>query len=347
MIPQCDCSVLWAGGCGGVGRASMKHAKKDCRVENCAQCLWIKYGDNLQKKFTLQPGAKEPWVAARFSAGLGIGCIACAAAAHGNDRQQQHTFARFTIFACTGSHLWRHTRTKQHQDAVVKYVGESATQPRLMPLDAVAACWESMQKGNSSREKSCASDRKTLLRWCVSEAILEWHREFLKEARSIVLCRDARAARLMVRFRAATDDLRCRAGVLGVAKHYEVEGLGSDGIVKATAQILRDFCTRFADAPRGTRLPKPAMDTILEAHIRNHLEIMVTDAASDELLACNQGRGRREMITEPETLLTPNLVFVARDHAHAARRTGERELASANWREPFMGWVGCVGGGGK
>ncbi len=80
--------------------------------------------------------------------------------------------------------MWRHLRTKQHKDAAEKCVGGS-TEPRMIPLDVVAECWKSMQKGNSARDKSGASDRNTLLRWCISEAILDSHREFLKKARSI------------------------------------------------------------------------------------------------------------------------------------------------------------------
>jgi hypothetical protein len=57
----------------------------------------------------------------------------------------------------------------------------------------------------------------------------------------------------------------------------------------------------------------------------------VVDAAADELLFGDVGRGRRTAAAElTDAQLTPNLLLVARDRAHASRRRGASVVGS--WR---------------
>lgn len=193
-------------------------------------------------------------------------------------------------------------------------------------------CWEAMQQGRSARSmrgpSGSASDRASLMRWCISEAILEDARAFLRKARTIVLIRDERNGRLLIRWRGATAGLEARAGVMGVCK--AMPSSEAEAINQATGRIITRFCTSRSAPPRSTRLPGPIVDADLERHIRDRVEIIVTDAAANELLAGNQGRARRGAAELAP--LTPNLMLVARDHAHASRRTalGRRSLASAS-----------------
>jgi hypothetical protein len=145
---------------------------------------------------------------------------------------------------------------------------------------------------------------------------LENSRDFLRRAVTIVLIRDERAGRLLIRWRASTAGLESRAGIIGVCKG--MPSSEAEAINQATGHAINKFCTSRFGMPRATRLPAPFVDTALERHIRDRIEIIVTDAAANELLAGNQGRGRRGA-GDPD--LTPNLMLVARDHAHASRRT--------------------------
>ncbi len=286
------------------------HKKATCTAQNCPECLWLRLRRGWRTRFA--------WCAAGYANGkFGIGCVLCA---HATTKYTPHrgsgrSFAQFEITAATGSHLWRHARTKQHRAAMMM-------EPAGPTAEEMEACWKKLQEGGSARDYGQASDCKSLMRWCLSEAVLERLRGFLRKAKSIVLCRDEREGRLLVRFRAATRDMRCKTGVLGLAKGYGPQS--GENIVHATRDLLRTFCTPLANPPRGTRL-RPTVDEDLVAHIRDHIEIMVTDAAGNELLAANLGRGRREMhvpVRKKNELLSPNLILVARDHAHASRRTG-------------------------
>ena len=76
-------------------------------------------------------------------------------------------------------------------------------------------------------------------------------------------------------------------------------------------------------------------DRALQRHIQNCIEIVVSDSAANETLAANMGRGRRQDPTSTANdneLLTPNLVLVGRDCAHAFRRPAAQ----------LTGWHTCV-----
>ncbi|MCP4240809.1 MAG: hypothetical protein GY772_09645 [bacterium] len=167
------------------------------------------------------------------------------------------------------------------------------------------------------RDHAQTSDRKSLMRWCVSEAVLDHYRNFLLDAKTMVLMRDERHGRVLLRFSAASDDMRTLRGVLGQLKGQS--GSNAEAILQATSQIITEFCTPLANASRNTRFAIAKTDEALLQHIRNIIEIVVTDAAPNEILASNMGRGTRG---EPAAeAFTPNVKFLIRDHAHAVKRT--------------------------
>lgn len=91
-----------------------------------------------------------------------------------------------------------------------------------------------------------------------------------------------------------------------------VHGKHSDAIVETTKAALKEFCTK-----RGR------CDQQLQAHIRDHVQVLVTDAAPAELLASNMLRGRRGEDTRHDPYL-PNIVMVGRDAPHATMRILKR-----------------------
>jgi hypothetical protein len=126
--------------------------------------------------------------------------------------------------------------------------------------------------------------------------------------------------------------LRTDCGVLGVAKHM-VDG-SSETITDSTERVLRALCTPCHNPPRGADGLAPSQsnkfDQALFVHICEHIELLMTDGAGNEQLSQDQGRGRRGVAQEQATkVLTPNLIMVTRDCAHASRRTPARAPASA------------------
>ena len=101
---------------------------------------------------------------------------------------------------------------------------------------------------------------------------------------------------------------------------------------------MRRFCTKYSDPPRYYAGPDPEFNQALFDKVRKKVEIVLTDAASNELLASNVTRGARDPnIEEPgaEALL-PNLKLVARDHAHAFRRVIQRPFKATDHLSALM-----------
>ena len=64
--------------------------------------------------------------------------------------------------------------------------------------------------------------------------------------------------------------------------------------MRATRAILRRFCARFCDPPRYYAGPDPEFNQALFEKVRKRVEIGLTDAAANELLASNVTRGARD-----------------------------------------------------
>ena len=161
----------------------------------------------------------------------------------------------------------------------------------------------------------------------------EKDREFVRKSTTIVLARDERKSRLLVRFSACDAQLNVRRGFMG-----QVRGAGGKGLqlLSATKRVLKEFCTKHLGVPTKTRT-QPTRDSALYKHVRSKIEVIVSDSAPNEILAANIGRGRRlEALgagnppidgdpaghaRQPLGSLTPNLILIGRDLAHGFRRT--------------------------
>lgn len=194
------------------------------------------------------------------------------------------------------------------------------------PVDDFKEVLECLRSGGAStRQSTCTgqdklwtvtSSRRVGIRWSLKEALIDQDREFLKGASTISLQRDERAQRLLVRYTAARG-LEVRQGILGMVKDF---GGSAENIVAATRDVFLNFATCRAHPPAHATCT-PITDHQLLNNVRHAAEVLVVDAAADELLAGEVGRGRRASVSGLE-VLTPNLRFIARDKAHACRRTG-------------------------
>jgi hypothetical protein len=195
---------------------------------------------------------------------------------------------------------------------------------------------DQLSKGSSARKlraDNSSSSKVNEMIWCLCEAMWEKDRAFLRSATTIVLCRDEKDQRLLIRFGASNDRLETRRGILGQTKS---KGSNATCIVAATRKIMRDFCTAFFMKPGAADKLNTILDKDLLKHIQDRVEVVVSDSAENELLAGEIGRGNRRAIADDldaadpsarselrkhlTDTLTPNLLLIGRDCAHGFRR---------------------------
>ena len=110
-------------------------------------------------------------------------------------------------------------------------------------------------------------------------------------------------------------NLRVCSGCIGQPRL--VEGKTSEHIARATVKALKLFCTPGFGG---------SVDEALLSHVRSHVHIMVTDAASAELLASDILRSRRrsDQAELQRDVFFPNIVLLGRDARHACMRLLKR-----------------------
>ena len=262
----------------------------------------------------------------------GLGCVACAALpasrTEGTKARQWSAYKACQKVLSRWA-LRRHAKTKVHKEGVLQLLGVEVGPTGgcvvgTPPLGDFQALLTRMEEGESERSSSRrvsgskCSTKARRMRWALVEALREQDREFLGKATTIVLCRDERESRLLVRFGACSADLQVRRGFLGQTKNA---GSRACDLVSATRRLLRHFCTTKWAMPAGGH-GEVFHNKALQRHIQEHIEIVVSDSAANETLAANIGRGwRQDPSAGPNGLLTPNLVLIGRDCAHGFRRT--------------------------
>ena len=177
----------------------------------------------------------------------------------------------------------RHEESSQHISAVRKMlqIDEASGAP---PAEDFKALLGSLQAGKplSERQSSSWSDKKALMTWVLNESLLEMERKEMILAATISLARDARRARLLIKFGFCTTTFGARAGVLGL----KVGGGDKGGdVVRSTRRLIRRFCTKFSNRPRWYGGPEPVFLEDLYNHICSTVEIVMADSAANEVLA--------------------------------------------------------------
>ena len=341
-------------------RALGKHAKA-CSRKGCKLCCWNEKGPGWQRT-TLIPDSKTPWLACvrqpltKTKFKLRFGCVVCnffckqhqlhskgSSSSQVSDSKKSESitsasyqrFANFEICWISNqrrmsAHLRQHTNTNMHTRALRHWMG-----PRKEPLSAQVGPseeeWkmhlEALRKGQSQRNGGSSSDLTALMRWTLTEAHLESMRKRLAQCLCLVLLRDERQGKLCIRFRACGPDMAVTSGLLGI---HELQGKTAKDLVLATEKVVEHFATRNLLPPRNFRGPtKNALDNDLFMFLRKQCTMVVTDCASNELLAQQLSRGQRGGVSlhggdESITSLFPNAKIIGRDRAHACQRLIER-----------------------
>ncbi len=293
--------------------SSGRHVCVGDGTTKCAQCTWARNKDRWQKEYTLEACLPEdlrnhlcasglerevlrrPWVQAAMNDGTwGVGCVAC------RELPKEHLSCRGDIMASFQGQTARgvrkdlfskHQKTDQHRKAVLLLLGMPLS-PNGVPLvgvlelqvfeDALAR----LREGTSARRMDNGGTGETNkhIRWCVLEALASQDRAFLREAVTMVICRDERHGRLLVRYAACKPNLESRRGTLGVIRDYGAPS--AENILKATQGLFKQFCTRRLGKPRSMRhMKEPAMTQVLYQHLRDITEMVVNDSAASQLLA--------------------------------------------------------------
>ncbi|CAE7766372.1 unnamed protein product [Symbiodinium sp. CCMP2592] len=297
---------------------------KSCTVRFQSSC---KMGDALADLRQLTPYqkelAKKTWL---VMTPAGCRCIACEQAKMQGPWAQGTACAEVADFRL--HHVVHHSKGKQHKAAVEAFLGLTDGSVSAPPVDEFKAMLHRLQKGQSERElsehKNC-SDKVRLMIWSLQEALLEEDRRVLAEASSICLMRDARKQRLLIRYGTCSKTtLDCRSGILGQTRNM---GDSGGNLLQATRKILEDFCTENAHPPRWYAGPEPQFCGGLFDRLTQHVEVVVSDAAANEIVATAASAGDRDPRIEKEgatSPLFPNLLLIGRDSAHAYRKVLQR-----------------------
>ena len=311
-------------------KSAEREHQKACKDDQCTRCKWLTKKSCFIRMTRLGGKSSASWLRAGYAMdGLwGLGCTVC------HQSGGTSWFARFMggRGELKPKTLAKHAESKEHKAAATQEFGPTGHPVGRAPaVEEFQKMLAELERGTSTRclAKGTTSTKVRGIVWCLVEAMKEKDRKFLSKARSIVLIRDESGGRLLVRFGAVDKDLQVRRGFLGQSRDA---GSKASNIVQATRSVLRDFCTTFHGSP--SKALSPQLEVELYAHIKDRVEVIVNDSASNEILAAEVGRGRRAMIEEDvkqpgvpalrlemAEKLTPNLILVGRDLARCFRRT--------------------------
>ena len=251
-----------------------------------------------------------PWLT---SNGIGVGCQICFEAKMSGP---------FGCFGLKTNAALQASRFKRHHDSNSHKFAEGCS-PTTPSTDE----FRQALKDCASQTFKLQGSHNMKLLYCLHEAMRALDQRTFKPGHPMTLFRDERKGRIAIRFRTCDSDLNVRCGTLGQGRD---EGTGAQNLVKATAQVMRCACTRFAKPPsslaRKYKLPKPKFKPKAYEALRNNIITMVVDAAGDELLASEMMRSAD--LAHSTRTLTPNLLHVIRDKAHASRRLLSRPWAA-------------------
>ena len=207
-------------------------------------------------------------------------------------------------FSCTSTRkeIYRkHQLSQQHNKSVLQELGfqlgpKGKPLVGTLPSEVFREVLANLQSGISARkmDRGGSGDRLRNVRFCLLEAKHEKDRDFIKSAATMVLHRDERHGRLLLRFATCNRNLEVRWGTVGVMRDYGSPT--AENLVKATQRAYTQFCTHRLGKPRTmTGLEEPEVDCDLLHHMRMITDMLVNDSASSELLADSncQGRGPR------------------------------------------------------
>ena len=204
-----------------------------------AVAKWRKPGSKWRQTFLLDPSnavlgswldeQEEPW---------GIGCKACCSAGCAGGLAQ---YSVMTEHGLQKINFEKHAKSQSHQEAVRRYLlaavsaaaGSTSTTvaPGASPNQAAFEdVWEGVMKGDPLN-----GQKNVLMVFCLAEAMKSSDQKRLARAAEIGLFRDERKGRILLRYRAVTEELEMWSGMMGQERDA---GTGAQNLTKATEKIV-------------------------------------------------------------------------------------------------------------
>lgn len=271
-------------------------------VHKCSLCA-------VQQAWSLY---KKPWLRVLLVEGESkLGCSFCAKAGL---EGPWANFEQLPSAVLKKFNLERHEKSKGHMTA-----SQDDSLGAAPSEETFKSSLQAMTQGQSARQGGGSSDKKSQVRYALSEAVCARNRTLLADSRCISLMRDERKGRLLVRFRAVLQDLTTISGALGL---LPVTG-SAESIAETIAEIMQNFCVPMRQPPRQSKVSEQPVDLELLRKIQDRVTMVASDAAAAELLAGDLERGRRAAATDFQSNFR-NCKVVGRDAAHASTRLLKR-----------------------
>ena len=221
--------------------------------------------------------------------------------------------------------LKRHHNSAAHNKRVAALLGKPIAEGAFTapPVEAFRDVLRAFRQGTAAvggfqlQAGHVCQKKGTSMLWCLGEALAERTRKAISESTVLCLMRDERHGRLHIRFRAVTAQLEVKSGYLGQHVGHSQDSLS---ILQATSDICRKACTINSSPTAGSSLAE-VFDASLFAHLREILEAISVDSASNEVTAVADMTSSLHPNT-PQ--FAPNCKHLLRDSAHSARRLLER-----------------------
>ncbi len=189
-----------------------------------------------------------------------VGCLACqeytkaGGLRPGGFRREAWGDFQVEVAGLKKFNVIRHALSQSHRAAVAWVMGMDEKIAHAPPLTDFKDMLRNLSKGISLRSchpRAVSSDRVHAMAWCLGEAEKQIDQDFLRNATTICLTRDARQERLVVRFGACRlDSMEVRRGLLGMARGH---GDRAADIVRGTRAVLEAACAINAKPPRMFR----------------------------------------------------------------------------------------------
>ena len=206
-----------------------------------------------------------------------------------------------------------HERSTFHRAAALLFTGHDSAEstvgaPSVQEFESVLARIVSGTSPNDGMAGVGGGRKVRTIAHCLSEACKVPQQEFLENACSIALLRDARRSRLDIRFVAVDRRYNTMHGFVG---RFRQRRGGAMNVAAATLKIITNFCVSKAGTSRAK------LNRRLRIHIAERVHMITTDAAADEVLASEI---LREELSEHVKPKLKAVQFVLRDKAHASTR---------------------------
>ncbi|CAE7607080.1 ngoBIM [Symbiodinium sp. CCMP2592] len=240
--------------------------------------------------------------------------------------------ARLQQHACSAAHLAAVGRLLQPDETVGMPLSCTSGAPALADFDALLQ-W--IRRGGSLRDgvPGVGHFKKAkCMQFVLAESLKNIYRGWIRGSFSVNLLRDERKGRLYVRFRCA--NLMAERGV-GILGQCRVVQSTATNVTEATKLLFAQFCTRFYNAPYTEATAD--IDIKDFEHLRHSIYALTVDAAGNEVASGVNMQSHHSSTAMRGQALTPNLMTIVRDKAHASRRILERPWACDTYLSAVAG----------